>query len=517
MKRLLLIASVTFATNLMAGNGVNWFSAIENNTEFGASSVTSVLAYADSSILIAGKFATCTEQPEGADFLGEKLIGAPFTPTMSQTNNNLVIAKVKRTGEVVWMIHSDRGNGEAVAVPTADGGALVFASMTHTQKNALGDNYVLRMKHQDEELCSAKRDYDGVNTIQYGFVLRVTKDGKASVSAEISNTSDNKNAFGAINWASDGTNYYLLLNDTAAMKVNETTITPENGGSMVVLTFDQDGNYQGERHSSGQAVNSRSGQLVCTKNALYAATVVNADDLQHIGIYSWSLTSDAAACGYVRGALDNDKNIIQVKALYVDEDEQAAYIAGGLNGGLKIGEDTLHQISGKLVPFIAKYDLEKTEAVAGYFHESTGIGGASTIFERKDTLYVYEYDWGAQSGNRIRLEALNTALEPLKEIGLLNTQAMEVTKDAILAGDDVVFNINTGKGATLSFVADPNITLTTPAISGFVASVKVFVSEEPQGITATEARPSGVRKVLRDGQVLIIRDNKEYTILGQEK
>jgi len=514
MKRISLIVAITIATSLMAENGVNWFSAIENNTEYGASSVTSVLAYPDSSVLIAGRFSTCTENPEGADFLGQKVVGAPFTPNMSQTNNNILITKVKPSGEVVWIIHSDRGTGEAIAVPTTDGGALVFATMTHTQKNALGDNLVLRMKNKDEELCTAKRTYDGENTVQYGFVLCVTKDGKATVSAEISNTGDNKNAFGAINWASDGTKYYLLLNDTAAITVGEKTITPEIGGSMVVLEFDGDGKYLQERHSVGLAVNSRSGQLVCTGKALYVATVANDKELQNCYIYSWSLTDDTQAGGYVWGAKDNDKNIIQVKALYVDKADQFAYIIGGLNGGLKIGEDTLHQTSGKLVPFVVKYDIEKGKAVKGYFHASEGIGGASAIFERKDTLYIYAYDWGAQSGNRIRLEAFDADLKPLKEIGLLNTQAMEVSKDAVLAGDDVIFNINTGKGATLSFVADPNSTLTTAAISGFVASVNVFGAKEPQGLQELNAQDQWT-KVLQNGQIMIIRGNNKYSILGQ--
>ena len=515
MKRIFLFAAIFFAAGVMAETSVNWCSAITNNAEFGASSVTSVMAYADSSVLIAGRFATCTETPDAATFLNEQVVGAPFTPTMSQSNNNLLITKVAPNGDVLWMLHSDRGTGEALAVPTADGGALVFATMTHTQKNALGDDYILRLKNKEEELCSAKRTYDGVNTIQYGLVLRVTKDGKASVSAEISNTGENKNAFGAINWTNDDEHYYLLLNDTADITVNTETISPETGGSMVVLVFDQEGQYKRELHTSDHPITSRSGQLICRGNNLYVATVMEAEELQNIYLYRWSLTSDDHQADTIWGAKENNKNVIQVKALYVDEKEEFAYVVGGLNGGIKIGQDTLHQTSGSLVPFIVKYDLTQRDIVNGYAHASTGIGGASAIFAREDTLYVYEYDWGSTSGNRIRLEAFDASLEPQKEIGLLNTQAMEVSKDGIMVGDDVVFNINTGKGATLSFVADPEQTLTTPVISGFVASVHLFEPTSSEGIENLQ-QIKKAQKQLRDGQIVIIRNNTTYSIIGQQ-
>lgn len=498
----------------MAETGVNWYSAIDNHAELGSSAVTSVMAYADSSILIAGRFATSTEQPEAATFLGEQVVGAPFTPNMSQTNNNILVAKVKRDGKVVWMIHSDRGNGEAIAVPTTDGGALVFATTTHTQKNALGDDLVLRMKQKDDVLCSAQRTFDGTNTIQYGFVLRVTADGKATIAAEVSNTGDNKNAFGAINWASDGENYYLLLNDTAAITVGDQTITPEQGGSMVVLVFNQDGQYQRELHSVGQAINSRSGQLFYRNNALYVATVVDANELQNIYLYRWSLNSSEQQGNLISGAKVNDKNIIQVKALYVDSENLFAYIVGGLNGGIQLANQTLEQPSGKLTPFIVKYDLTQNVAAAGYARKSNGIGGASALFERDNLIYVYEYDWGASEGKRVVLEAFDKSLASQEEIGLLNTKAMEVSKDAVLAGDDVIFNINTGKGATLSLVAAPNVTLTTPVISGFVASVQLF---EPQ-LSAIDAitTDKNVSKRLLNGQIVIIRGGINYSIIGQK-
>lgn len=516
MKRITLVAALIVAASMMAENSINWFSAIDNHAEFGSSSVTSVLDYSDSSVLIAGNFATCTEEPDEATFLGQSIVGAPFTPNMSQTNKNILLTKVRPDGTVVWMLHSDRGNGEAIAIPTADGGALAFATMTYTQKNALGDDYVLRLKHGDQELCSAKRPSDGENSIQYGLLLRISAEGEASITAEVSNTGEEKNGFGAISWATDGSHYYLLLNDTTVITVNEQAITPEAGGSMVVLSFDQFGQYERALISKNQPVSSRSGQLFCRGNQLYALSVVATDEMaNNIYLYRWALGADDEQCMIIPGAVVKNKNVIQPKALYVDADNRFAYIVGGLNGGLVIGDQTLKQASGKLVPFIVKYDLKEHKAVKGYFHESTGIGGASAIFSRKDSLYVHEYDWGSTSGNRIRLEVFDTNLEPQEEIGLLNTKAQEVSKDAVIVNGNVVFNINTGKGATLSFVADPNITLTTPAISGFVASVQLF-EPDPESAVESATLPATCTKQLCDGQILIIRDGHSYNALGAQ-
>ena len=284
---------------------------------------------------------------------------------------------------------------------------------------------------------------------------------------------------------------------------------------MVVLTFNEQGHFQGSLQTKGQAVSSRSGQLVCRNNALYAATVVDVNKLQSIYLYRWSLDSEEQQGTILQGVKVNDKNVIQVKALHVDKDGKTAYIAGGLNGGLQIDQETLEQPSGKLVPFIVQYDLTEGKAVAGYAHESTGIGGASALFERQDTIYVFEYDWGVTSGNRVRLAAFDKQLKRKKEIGLLNTKAMETSKDAVLAGGDVIFNINTGKGATLSFVADPEATLTTPVISGFVGSVHLFDSAEPSGVEDVHTE-MGVSKSIHNGQVVIIRNRQMYSITGQK-
>jgi hypothetical protein len=43
--------------------------------------------------------------------------------------------------------------------------------------------------------------------------------------------------------------------------------------------------------------------------------------------------------------------------------------------------------------------------------------------------------------------------------------------------------------------------------------------EKPEGVETVQPQDAkqGSRKVFRNGQIIIIRDNKEYSILGQEK
>ena len=98
---------------------------------------------------------------------------------------------------------------------------------------------------------------------------------------------------------------------------------------------------------------------------------------------------------------------------------------------------------------------------------------------------------------------LRKAFSATCDHGTMTTKASEdheVELDNVLT----ISNINT-KSVTLK--CDKNIKC---------FEVRVYFKESSSVLEGVESQESGVKKILQDGQVVIIRDNKRYTLLGNE-
>ena len=516
MKKIFLFAALVLSASMMAQESINWFSAIESNATkdgtaaVGSNSLPSISAYADGSVLAAGAFASCQVTPATATWLGESFVGAPFTVDQNNSNNNLAIAKINKAGEVQWLLHSDRGNGDAVAVATADGGALVFATVKHTDSDAQGDHKNLRLLNGASELATATHDFVSKD-FQFGELIKVAANGAtATIAGELLNQGTS-NDFTALNWASDGTNYYLLLIIKKAVKFGETTLTPFDGGSLAILKFDQAGQLLGSVLTDKQALTSSTSNLSCDGEKLYVGTVAAIDAVNSFLLKTYNADLTLAREDTIKGVVVNTKNVMQLKKVLVKDG--AAFVAGAVNGGIELEGENLENDANKNKAVVVKYDFASRKATKAYLH-GEGIGTVTDIFTYDGGLFGFGYEMQKKDGNGIYFVQFDPAnLAAVDTIGLFITSGTETTWNAVNADGNIVFAANTAKNLDLKFKADDTKSVKTSTLSRILASV-TLKTPVATAIENVETKTVKARKVVRDGQVLIIRDGKIYNILG---
>ena len=521
MKKIFFFAALVFSASMMAQESINWFSAIESNATkdgtaaVGNNSLSSISAYENGSVVVAGTFASCQETPATATFMGEEFVGAPFTVDQNNSNKNVLVSKINKDGEVQWLLHSNRGNGDAVAIATADGGALVFATVGHTDSDVQGDHKNLQLLNGEKELVAATHDFVNKN-FQFGELIKVATDGEsASIVGELLNQGTS-NDFTALNWATDGTNYYLLVIVKKEVKFDETTLTPFDGGSLAVLKFDQDGKLLGNVLTDEMALTSTTSAIDCSADKVCVGTIATIDGLQSILLKTYNAADlTLAREDTIEGAVVNTKNLVQLKSLLVTED--AIFAAGAVNGGIKIGEDTLKNANNKLHGFVAKLDLASGETVKAYEHSTVAanIGAITDLFEQNGALYAFGYEMQVKDGNGIYLVELDKNLAAQDTIGLFKTSGTETTWDAVNADGNVVLAANTAKNLDLKFAADESKSVKTSTMSRILASV-TLKAPKPTAVDSIQNSDVRSQKVVRNGQLLIIRDGKTFNALGAQ-
>jgi len=519
MKKIFLFAALALSASVFAQKSINWYSAIESNatkdgtvaTAVGSNSLKSISAYSDGSVVVAGAFASCQLTPATATFMNHSFVGAPYTVNQTTSNNNLIISKISKNGTVQWLLHSNRGNGEAIAVATSDGGALVFATVTHTDGNVQGDNKNLQLYNGTDSITCAIHDFKS-KTFQYGELIKIDANGqKAVIAGELLNQGTS-NDFTAVNWSTDGTRYNLLLQVKKAVKFGETTITPSTGGSLVILQFNNTGTLTQYKVTD---IPNSANSYVYGGNTTYVAGVATVDGESSLLMRAYNESMVLVGEDTIKGAkLPNGANVLQLKKILPSPDGKAMYLAGSVNGGLVIGADTLKNEEKKLHGFVVKYDFSTNKATSVYHHNTEQkISTFTDLFRFKDNLYVYGYTMQEMTGNGIIMVQLSDNLAPVDTLGLFITSGTETTWDAVEADGNIVLAANVAKGSYLTFTADNTKSVTATTLSRILASITLNdpVSTAIETIAPVDTK---VQKIIRNGQVLIIHDGKVYNALG---
>ncbi len=373
-----------------------------------------------------------------------------------------------------------------------------------------GDNKCLQFYNGTDSITCAIHDYKA-KLFQYGELVKVAADGKsATVVGELLNQ-DASNDFTAVNWSGEAGSYYnLLLQVKKEVKFGETTITPAAGGSLVVLQFNSAGSLVQHLVTD---IPSNANSAMYYGGTTYVGAMATIDGSQSYVLKTYNEGFVNAREDTIKGVKLNNKNQLQLKKVLPAPDGKSMYLAGAVNGGLALnGNDTLKNESGQLRAVVLKVSFSTPDENRVYMH-GEGISQFSDLFRYQNNLYAYGYDMSKKDGNGIYLVRLSDELQPLDTVGLFVTTGTEGTWNAVEADGNIVLAANTAKGKTLQFTADNTKNVTTSTMSRILASI-TLTEPKPTDLETIAPADTKAVKVIRNGQVLILRDGKLFNTLG---
>ena len=543
MKKSLLFASALLVSATMSARLVGW-GALElggTTTSAGTTIIRQALSNQNGEAFIIGQGGSVGDAPTLTMF-GHEFGTCPFEENMSQSNNNLIIAKTDKDFKPLWMSVSKRGNFDntSAGLPTDDGGLIMVVSGRHADKNKLGDNIVMQLTSTNGTDLVWEEPYNASVAKKYGAIIRYNAAGEPSLLAKIYTADAATVNMTLCDLQTDGTYYYLLAVLNPGLVIGNDTIKSEvldkQGkvlGSMAVIKFDKDFKMLSYTKTGGVQVNSSSASLTCAGNKLYLATsVVKADAGSNVTLGKQSVaaaTTNSAMLAVlstdlecekmmlIEGTNENSKNSFSLNSMAVIGNN--AYLSGFFMGGIKTDAGVLAN-TGTNNAFVLKVDVAAGKCTKGVqTGTNAGIATAQQILTRGDSIYQYYCDWGQPMGSaRIFLQAYDTDLNMGATYPLVKSSAMESTFGASIAGNNLIYAFRTR--GTVSFVADDTESFTSAnnSYKGLVAMQTLFRQPStPTGdsTSALENSRPKTQKVIINGQLYIRRGDRLFNALGQ--
>lgn len=543
MKKSLLFASALLVSATMSARLVGW-EALElggTTTSAGTTIIRQALSNQNGEAFIIGLGGSVGDAPTLTMF-GHEFGTCPFEENMSQSNNNLIIAKTDKDFKPLWISVSKRGNFDntSAGLPTDDGGLIMVVSGRHADKNKLGDNIVMRLTSTNGTDLVWEEPYNASVAKKYGAIIRYNAAGEPSLLAKIYTADAATVNMTLCDLQTDGTYYYLLAVLDPGLVIGNDTIKSEvldkQGkvlGSMAVIKFDKDFQMLSYTKTGGVQVNSSSASLTCAGNKLYLATsVVKADAGSNVTLGKQSVaaaTTNSAMLAVlstdlecekmmlIEGTNENSKNSFSLNSMAVIGNN--AYLSGFFMGGIKTDAGVLAN-TGTNNAFVLKVDVAAGKCTKGVqTGTNAGIATAQQILTRGDSIYQYYCDWGQPMGSaRIFLQAYDTDLNMGATYPLVKSSAMETTFGASIAGNNLIYAFRTR--GTVSFVADDTESFTSAnnSYKGLVAMQTLFRQPStPTGdsTSALENSRPKTQKVIINGQLYIRRGDRLFNALGQ--
>lgn len=540
MKKILLFAAALCASTSLMAEFIGW-SPIEmtNETTDGTSGMEAFFTNARGDIFFVGNASSKGSAPT-ITFGGETLPAAPYRVNQNATNTNAVFGKLSsEDGSVQFVGASDRGKFSSyAAAPTADGGLALAVTAAHSDSNYLADNFAMRFTLRSEPEAEWQASLTATyvkqaKEIRYGAIIEANESG-ISVERQFTQPEGQTNAFSFVDMATDGTNYYLLtfLNPAIVLDNGTTISTEVKGGSIAILKFDANWNYVGSVVSGGIAAKD-AGNLSFTNGNLYysgnlagvagsAFTLGNQSvttATEDNGIVYAALSTDLACThlGFLPVSKKDDGKVGTVTVYDMLVDGTDAYFTGFYNTKFTLSNGNTVSANSVTTAFVAKVDLTTKSLVAANKLTASGITQGYTLLTRDGKIYMCAYKWDGE--DRIALYGFDNTLAPTDTIALVQSSDMETVWGAVLVEkeDDVTLAYALRTRRTITFVADP--TQTYAAQNNAYRAV-IALQTLPKGpstaVSETETAAPKAVKVIRDGQVLILRGDKVFNALGQQ-
>jgi hypothetical protein len=207
----------------------------------------------------------------------------------------------------------------------------------------------------------------------------------------------------------------------------------------------------------------------------------------------------------------NNKQGIMLYQSLLSHDGNTLYLTGGLQGAIVMNGDTIHsggeQNSTLNDGYVFAYNTADGSLDNAAIFGSTTLNLNHGAVDLGDSLYVYNYQFG-----NISQVAYDKQLK-LGSICSLATGGGSSMLVYTAAQNGQILLALRSKGGTDFTVFDETVNI--PGL-WFNTLVAFHVDYNPPSDVADVILPAGCTKTLRDGQILIIRDNHIYNALGAQ-
>jgi len=463
--------------------------------------------------------------------LGEDMTGAPYSGT--SYNSNIMLVKHDFSGNALWKIYSKNGDVDVSSsdyTPTADGGAFLALKARHTSANFYGNDILLQLvgdNGTETTISFSFPDAEYHNVYQPVFV-KVDADGNISSAVRATvdwnpvdnpaasstwGTSDGFSLYGAAQDANG--NFFVTGNLRRTMHIGENEILAHNvadwdggsgfAGSAFVLKLNSDLTYNSHIVTGGSSVGETAKMMKYRDGKLYIAgylkgsnAVVSLGDSQvtpddKYSFWTARVNASDLSVDYlslVQGAQVNNKNFMQLNALEIAPDNSSFFVAGGIQGGFKIGQDTVSAQGTMYAGFVFRCNSATGVADKGFVKQTSGISNSFGLAVNADSVFVYGYNW-ATTPKSLYFDSFNHNLETSASYILGESTGSITANSCAVKGDSLLIaaRVQANKALDFAFVETATSYTSTYSWQGVVAKYTFpgyeFTAPAPQTYTIT--------------------------------
>ncbi len=536
---------------LVQAQDFDWLTTLSSTeTSKAQTNIQYTAYYADSSVLVFGNYGSLYATDAGV--LGDQQYAGADYGTGSGYNKNFLLAKLDKQGKVLWAVHSEDGDvndSQSAVTTTADGGAVLALKFRHSDRNKQNGVTAPLYKIIDATGQSFSRDlqYPGV-WVNQPVLVRVDNAGKVTAikdlwcssepAAKSEDLTSDAFTFAAAVEDEDG-NLFICGSQSLDMKIDDVTLaarpqpdwdgTTTNGRyNGLVLKLDADLNHVAHIATEGNVLNDKPSCAAIRGNKLYLSGLAKAEEstnltldgktaeVKELSIVNACLTTDLKAEWLTATPIIhfNNKQGNLIYQSLLSNDGSRLYLTGGIQGAVELNGQTIHSGGEQLSNMNDGYVFAFSTANGALTHAA--VTGSATLnlnhgaVDLGDSLYVYNYLFGSTQQIAYSHDLVRGAQTVLATGGGSST----LVYTASLNGQ-VLLALRSKGGA------DFNVIGAVQNIPGLWFNTLVaFHLEEPQPSSVEQSVVSGqssVVKLLHNGQVLIIRDGKSFSILGQQQ
>lgn len=490
---------------------LSWLSPLVASGSNCQTMIQQILTNEQGEGFVLSSYGTLTNEDE-ASFLGDTFGGAEYG-TGTSYNKNVSFCKFDLQGRLLWHVYSIDGDyQDGCFYPTRDGGAVMAVKFRLSFRNkvpgqegeqchlidAAGKSYVATAVYEDALYYSTFLfRLNAAGEIMATRVLDA--DVKASEPLTIRAIAEDEN--GQIYLAgSTSEQHGTLLKFDAGL---------QEKGALVIIGNTQDDRWNGLLYNNGKLYLSGNAKCESATELICGGKTTLVSELGFIH----AQLDTALECEYFTATpilRHNDKQSYLFYQMQWSADKQSYYISGGLMGGLMVGDQFIHA-GGEVNSTMNDGYTLRIDGGTGNLENAVLTGSPTLnlnqgVIERGDSIYIVGYQFGT-----VWMKRYDKQMNYLDE-RLLATGGGMCTVVAVASyGDDVLIGLRSQRGQDFAVLGQ----IVNEDVQWYGTMAAFSFADDDTAFRGAQVAVPAV-KIVRNGQLLIVRENEIYTILGNK-